>query len=99
LGLEIARTAAGFSICQQKFTLEILEDSGLLAAKPVLFPMESNLKLCKDEGVLLDDATKYRRLIGRLIYLTITRLDIKERYNMEDGAYLHILVYLERKKP
>jgi hypothetical protein len=25
--------------------------------------------------------------------------EIKERYNMEDGAYMLILVYLERKKP
>jgi hypothetical protein len=24
---------------------------------------------------------------------------IKEHYNMEDGAYLHFVVYLERKKP
>ena len=38
--------------------------------------MDSNLKLSEDEGELLQDAGMYRRLIGRLLYLTITRPDI-----------------------
>jgi hypothetical protein len=57
LGLEIAKSADGISVCQRKYTLEILEDSCLLASKPARFPMEPNLKLSKDEGVLLSDAT------------------------------------------
>jgi hypothetical protein len=38
--------------------------------------MESNLKLSWDNDLPLEDHTPYRRLIGRLIYLTLTCPDI-----------------------
>lgn len=38
--------------------------------------MDQNLKLFKSNGDLLEDSKSYRRVIGRLLYLTITRLDI-----------------------
>ncbi|KAL9272274.1 Retrovirus-related Pol polyprotein from transposon TNT 1-94-like protein, partial [Drosera capensis] len=50
--------------------------SGMQNAKAVSFPMEQNLRLCKDSGRPLLDPGQYRRLIERLLYLTITRPDI-----------------------
>lgn len=41
-----------------------------------MFPMEQIVKLTLDDRDLLHGPTSYRRLIGRLIYLTVTRLDI-----------------------
>jgi len=38
--------------------------------------MEQNLKLTLTHGDLLHDPTKYRRLVRRLIYLTVRSLDI-----------------------
>ena len=40
------------------------------------FPIEESHKLALTTGMDLDDPSCYRRLIGRLIYLTITRPEL-----------------------
>ncbi|XP_022863896.1 uncharacterized protein LOC111383934 [Olea europaea var. sylvestris] len=51
-------------------------DSDTLASKPMKIPMDQNVRLRKGGGKPLSDPISSRRLIGRLMYLTITRLDI-----------------------
>ncbi|KAM6585354.1 hypothetical protein CsatB_012356 [Cannabis sativa] len=81
LGLEIARCSKGISVSQRPFTLQLLQDSGCLGSKPVSTPMEPNTKLSNDSGDLLPNPTPYRSLIGKLLYLTITRPDLSFAVN------------------
>ena len=55
------------------YILDILTDTGMLDCKPVDTPMDPNVKLVSGQGKLLQDPRRYRRLIGKLNYLTISR--------------------------
>ena len=63
-------------ISQRKYTLDILADIGMLDCKPVDTPMDPNVKPVPGQGEPLRDPIRYRRIIGKLNYLTITRPDI-----------------------
>ena len=76
LGSEVARNSQGLFMCQQKHALDIIDEYGLLGSKPDTSPMEVNHKLAMATKAPLPQATQYRQLTGRLIYLTITHPEL-----------------------
>ncbi|GKC47176.1 copia protein, partial [Tanacetum coccineum] len=61
----------------------IIFEAGLLEAKPANIPLEQHHRLALADDEELRDPECYRRLVGRLIYLTITR--------HEPCYYVHVL--------
>jgi len=76
LGIEVAQSNTGIVISQRKYALVILEEIGLMNSKSVDTPMDPNVKLLPNPGEPLSDPEKYRRLVGKFNYLTVTRFDI-----------------------
>jgi hypothetical protein len=76
LGVEVFQHSNNIYISQCKYAFELLKIFGMTYYKSVLTPKEENLKLSKLEWGELVNNTSYRHLIGSLIYLTTTHLDL-----------------------
>nr|GEV48983.1 hypothetical protein [Tanacetum cinerariifolium] len=78
LGLQVNQSPCGIFINQSKYVLEILNKYGMESCDPVGTPMEIKDKIDQDQNGTLVDATKYRSMIGALMYLTSSRTDIHD---------------------
>ena len=76
LGLEITHSTDGLYITQVKYASEILSRAGLTDSKTIDTPVEFNVRLTPSGGKPLSNPSLYRRLVGSLVYLTVTRPDI-----------------------
>ncbi|GJY75479.1 hypothetical protein Tco_0480595 [Tanacetum coccineum] len=74
--IDVNQSPCGIFINQSNYVLEILKKYGMESCDPVGTPMEINDKLDLDQNGYPVDATKYRSMIGALMYLTSSRPDI-----------------------
>lgn len=76
MGIEILRNSTGVVLSQRKYALELLDSAGITNEKPAKTPLDPTQPLSSTEGSLLTDPFFYRTLVGKLLYLTITRPDL-----------------------
>ncbi|XP_016193100.1 uncharacterized protein LOC107634029 [Arachis ipaensis] len=92
---------------QRKYATDLLHEFEMTNAKLATTPMNYTTPLSKSSGTALTDLTPYRRLVGRLLYLTNTRPDISFAVNKLSQyldcattdhfkAALYILRYIKR---
>ena len=74
--MEFARFKEGIFINQRKYIFDLLKETRMTCCKSVETPIDPNLKLKATAANKVVDREYYQRLVGRLIYLSYTRLDI-----------------------
>eukprot|EP00253_Pinus_taeda_P033216 PITA_33216 len=76
LGLQVLQSKEGISLSQSKYACDLLRHFHMEYCKPAPSPFQSGVKFsvtCTSPEV---DATLYRQLVGKLLYLTHTCLDL-----------------------
>jgi hypothetical protein len=63
-------------LSQRKYTLDLLEETGMSACQPTDTPIEGGSKLFVEPDQVPADKGRYQRLVGRLMYLAHTRPDL-----------------------
>ncbi|GJY32508.1 retrovirus-related pol polyprotein from transposon TNT 1-94, partial [Tanacetum coccineum] len=76
LGIQVSQNPGGIFINQSKFALEILKKFGMDSCDPVDTPMVDRLKLDEDPLGIPVDQTRFRSMVGSLMYLTASRPDL-----------------------
>ncbi|KAA0035576.1 reverse transcriptase [Cucumis melo var. makuwa] len=76
LGMEVSRSKKGIFVSQGKYTLDLLTETSMLGCHLADTSIEFNCKLENSDDQAPVDKEQYQRLVGNLIYLSHTRLDI-----------------------
>ncbi|KAJ0599026.1 putative RNA-directed DNA polymerase [Helianthus annuus] len=79
LGIEVLYSDDCICLSQRKYCIELLHEFGLLGCKPVTTPMEQSFLVsskCGKDTSVLENVNGFQRLVGKLLYLSLTRPDI-----------------------
>ena len=70
-------------VTETLYALDMLSKYGMADCKPISMPLDQNLKLRADVGQVLEDVTMYWKIVGSLIYLTISQPDLSYTVGLE----------------
>ena len=82
LGIKFTSRLGALVLNQRKYVLDLLQEFGLSRCKQYASPIDSKPQLWSTTSPLYSDPKRYRRLVGKLIYLTLTRPDITFTINV-----------------
>jgi hypothetical protein len=83
LGIEISSKPERFFLSKEKYIHDRLDRASLTDHRTAETPMELNVHLTPSDDEPLEDATRYRHIVGSLVYLGVTRPGI--------SYFVHIL--------
>ena len=72
----MARSKKDILLSQRKYILDLLSETEVLKCRSIDSAMDVNMKLLVGQGKLFKDVGRYRRLVKKLNYMTVTRPDI-----------------------
>jgi len=83
LGLEVWQKPGEIFLSQGKYVMNILERFGMVDSKPITTPMELDFKKLSGAaaGPVLRNAKEYQQLVGALMFLMKSCLDICFEFN------------------
>lgn len=82
LGIEVARSRQGKLLSQRKYMLYLSSEVGLLNCKPTDTAIIQTHKLGEYPNQVPTNKERYQRFVGKLIYLSHTRLNIAYAVSM-----------------
>ncbi|KAF9683358.1 hypothetical protein SADUNF_Sadunf04G0005200 [Salix dunnii] len=81
LGVEVLPTVNGIFLSQHQYIRDLLTTFNMIGAKAVSTPLSTSIPLKLIDGTTSFDSTTYRKAIGSLQYLSLTRPDISFAVN------------------
>ncbi|KAK2975201.1 hypothetical protein RJ640_022093 [Escallonia rubra] len=81
LGVEVIPTSSGLFLSQHRHINDLLQTFSMTGAKEVNTPMSTTFTITVQDGSPPVDPTPYRKLVGALQYLSLTRADISFAVN------------------
>nr|KYP65844.1 Copia protein [Cajanus cajan] len=93
LGVEFIPIKSGLFLSQHKYIRDILEKFDMEGAKPAPTPLSPSATLQLHDGIATTEATYFRKIIGAVQYLTLTRPDLSFSIN-KLSQFMHKLTTL-----